>query len=72
MGVFTITATSSLFAYIWLYICLLDSEIDEREAWLTFTFFFILIALSYAADKCKSIMDAKNAEKGSMTIKYEA
>jgi solute carrier family 8 (sodium/calcium exchanger) len=60
MGVFGITATSSLFAYIWLFICVGDSQVSPTEAWLTFVFFFILIGLSFAADKYKEFNDAKN------------
>lgn len=49
-GVFAITATSSIFAYVWLYICLLDMQVAPYEAWLTFAFFPILVILAYAAD----------------------
>ena len=62
MGVFSITATSSLFAYIWLFICVSDQEINPTEAWLTFVFFFLLIGLSYGADKYKARKDAEAAE----------
>lgn len=61
MGVFGITATSSLFAYIWMYICVKDSEVTPVEAWLTLVFFFVLIGLSFAADKYKGMKDAKNS-----------
>ena len=54
MGVFSITCTSSLFAYIWLFICVKDNLVTPVEAWLTFIFFFILIALSFAADRYKA------------------
>jgi solute carrier family 8 (sodium/calcium exchanger) len=54
MGVFSITCTSSLFAYIWLFICVKDNLVTPTEAWLTFVFFFILIALSFAADRYKA------------------
>lgn len=52
LGVFFTTSVFSLFAYIWLYICLQDDEIDTTEAWLTFIFFFLLVILSFMADKC--------------------
>jgi len=54
MGVFSITCTSSLWAYIWLFICVRDSAVSLSEAWLTFAMFFILIGLSYGADRYKN------------------
>jgi solute carrier family 8 (sodium/calcium exchanger) len=51
LGVFATTASFSLFAYIWLFICLSDGEISIGEAWLTLSFFFILCILAYCADK---------------------
>jgi solute carrier family 8 (sodium/calcium exchanger) len=51
MGVFTITCSSSLWAYIWLFICVRDNAIESWEAWSTFFMFFILIILAFAADK---------------------
>lgn len=54
MGVFSITAMASLFAYVWLYLCLRDSLVQMWEAILTFVFFFILIGLAYLADRYKA------------------
>ena len=54
MGVFGVTATSSLFAYIWLYYVLIDQVVEKWEAWVTFIFFFILVALAFAADRYKA------------------
>jgi solute carrier family 8 (sodium/calcium exchanger) len=51
MGVFTITCGSSLWAYIWLFICVKDNSIEPWEAWSTFFMFFILIILAFTADK---------------------
>ena len=51
MGVFTCTGVFSMFAYIWLYVCLQDDEISIGEAWWTLIFFFILCALAFMADK---------------------
>ena len=51
MRVFAITCTSSLWAYIWLWIVLLDQEVSVLEAILTFVFFVILIVLAYGADR---------------------
>lgn len=51
MRVFAITCTSSLWAYIWLWIVLLDQNVEVWEGILTFVFFFILIGLAYWADR---------------------
>jgi len=49
--VFATTAIFSLFAYIWLYICLSDDIIDQTEAFITFGLFFLLCVLAFGADK---------------------
>ena len=46
MRVFAITCTSSLWAYVWLWIVLLDQEVYIWEGLLTLAFFFILIILA--------------------------
>lgn len=54
MGVFTVTALSSIFAYVWMYLCLSVNTPDEvtlLEAWLTFIFFIILVIVAFGADK---------------------
>lgn len=51
MGVFTITCASSLWAYIWLFICVKDNAIEAWEAWATLVMFFILIIFAFVADK---------------------
>lgn len=54
LGVFATTSVFSIFAYIWLYICLKVNSPDEvttDEAWLTLIFFFILVVLAFLADK---------------------
>jgi len=53
LGVYSVTATSSLFAYVWLLIIVLYSSKDVVEAWegaLTFLFFWILVAVAYYMD----------------------
>jgi len=48
------TAFFSVFAYIWLYICLAISskgEVTVLEAVLTFSFFLILLILAFGMDK---------------------
>ena len=51
---FCITATFSLFAYIWLVIVLVVSspnKVDVWEAALTLLFFPLLVGIAYAGDK---------------------
>ena len=50
LGVFSITATWSVLAYIWLFVVLLDYEVKQWEAYLTFGFFWILLAMAVSAD----------------------
>jgi solute carrier family 8 (sodium/calcium exchanger) len=54
LGVFTITSISSIFAYLWLMYTLsinTPNLVTTGEAWLTFAFFWILIIISYGADR---------------------
>jgi|TARA_B110001450_G_C17613777_1_gene478385 high-affinity Fe2+/Pb2+ permease len=53
MGVFSVTAGSSVFAYAWLYWVLKDQMVDSTEAWLTFVFFFVLVGLAWGLDRYK-------------------
>lgn len=62
MGVFVTTGIFSIFAYIWLYICLAvnsKDEVDILEAVLTFGFFFLLLILAFLADKVNQRKKAK-------------
>lgn len=60
MRVFAITCTSSLWAYIWMWIVLLDQEVEMWEGILTFVFFFILIIMAYGADRFTNYENEKN------------
>lgn len=54
MGVFATTGIFSIFAYVWLYVCLAINSPDEvtvTEAALTLSFFVILLILAFLADK---------------------
>lgn len=54
MGVFSITCTSSLWAYIWLLIVLkfwTPDHVSLEEAILTVVFFILLLIAAYFADK---------------------
>lgn len=57
LGVFFITSVWSLFAYIWLYICLAvwsPEEITIEESVITLVFFCLLIITAFGADKYNS------------------
>lgn len=54
VGVFAVTASFSIFAYLWLYFIVLilsPDEIDIGEGVLTFIFFPVLVILAFCADK---------------------
>lgn len=55
LGVFSVTATFSVFAYVWMWICLRDMIVEPWEAWLTFLFTFVLLGIAYAADRYKAM-----------------
>lgn len=55
MGVFCVTAFSSVFAYVWMWIVLADQSVSPGEAWLTLVFFFVLIGSAFGMDKYKAI-----------------
>ena len=64
VGVFAITTISSMFAYFWLLVILVFSTKDQIELWeaiLTFAFFFVLLFLSYAADRYRAMRKRKLA-----------
>lgn len=54
LGVFSITATWSIFAYVWMYLVLRDQNVEIWEAWVTLAFFFLLIGMAYGADRYNS------------------
>jgi len=59
MGVFSVTSTTSIFAYVWMFIVLMDQNVQVWEAWLTFAMFFIFIGAAFTADRIKAARDAK-------------
>ena len=66
LGVFLITASFSIFAYVWLFIVLKvwsKDEIEIVEAVLTLLFFIILIVLAFVADKYNAYKKKKAAKK---------
>jgi len=63
MGVFAITCTSSLWAYIWLFLCVRDMAVTPLEAWLTLIFFALLIGFAFAADKYNTLKNGGAEEE---------
>ena len=76
MGVFGVTAFSSIFAYLWMWFVLTDQSVSAAEAWLTLVFFFVLIGSAYGMDKHKAIQIEKQKkeaganEEDEFTIAY--
>lgn len=48
---FAVTSIFSLWAYIWLWMCVTDNYISITEAFVTCAFFIILLVISYTADR---------------------
>ena len=53
VGVYSITTTWSVLAYIWLFVVLIDYTVEPWEAYLTFAFFWILLLMAVSADICR-------------------
>lgn len=51
LSVFAVTTLFSLWAYIWMWICVTNSYISIVESVLTCVFFILLIVISYATDR---------------------
>lgn len=49
-GVFAVTTIWSIVAYCWLFIVLLDQVVEPWEAYLTLSFFFLLVIMAFTAD----------------------
>lgn len=64
LGVFSVTTFSSLFAYVWLWIILLDMQIDMTEAILTFAFFPTLVITCYSIDCYNASKEENDEQKG--------
>lgn len=70
VGVFLTTGFFSLFAYVWLYICLAissEGEVTVAEAALTCIYFLILVVAAFGMDKLnqskKAKIDHENTER---------
>ena len=67
----------SLWAYVWLFICLdvlSPGEVDIAEAWITFASFIFLVLIAFAADKWfyKKMDDTKSAEQNLLDLENQA
>lgn len=51
LWVFAVTTVFSLWAYIWMWICVDNGYISVAEGVLTCVFFVLLIVISFAADR---------------------
>lgn len=49
--VFFVTSVLSLWAYVWLFICVQDKQVTVVEGILTIVFFIVLVVFAYAADR---------------------
>ena len=68
LGVFAVTSIASLWAYIWLYLCLeifSQARVTLVEAWLTLVYFALLIIFAYTADRLNNhlVTQGKNADE---------
>jgi solute carrier family 8 (sodium/calcium exchanger) len=62
LGVFAVTSLASLWAYIWVFICLSvssENEVTLSEGWWTLIFFFMLIVFAYTADRVYACIEDK-------------
>lgn len=66
LGTFIVTACSSTFAYIWVFVVLTVNTPDEVELWeaiVTLAFFFILLIMAYTTDRFKARTENSEEEK---------
>jgi len=57
VGVFIITSIFSLFAYIWMFICLkvtTPGYVTTTEAYITLFFFILLLIMAYSGDRYRA------------------
>lgn len=75
VSVFGVTSVFSLFAYVWLYACLIISTegvVTITEAWLTLIFFFILVGLAFLADRIfAKFLDKQKSEEDKKKEAYD-
>jgi solute carrier family 8 (sodium/calcium exchanger) len=62
LGVFAVTSIASLWAYIWLFICLTVNSPDYitlSEGWWTLIYCFFLVIFAYTADRIYACIEDK-------------
>jgi len=72
MGVFSITSTTSIAVYLWLWYVLMDQNVELWEAGVTFGSFIVLLIACYFADRYKAKKDAAKNEPELELYKYNA
>ena len=55
-----------------MWIVLLDQRVEIWEAWLTFAFTFILLAIAYAADRFKAANEPEEDDMELAAIPFSA
>jgi solute carrier family 8 (sodium/calcium exchanger) len=60
-GVFAVTTSFSIIAYVWMYLVLQDELVEPYEAWITLALMPLLIVVALAADKLSGSGDAHAA-----------
>lgn len=58
MMVFFVTSVLSLWAYVWMYICVQDKSVSVVEGVMTVVFFLILVVFAYLADRLNAKLSA--------------
>ena len=64
IGVFIVTSIFSVFAYLWMYICLqvwTPGYVTTLEAYITLAFFVLLLIMAYSADRYRARQKDKMA-----------
>jgi len=60
-GVFAVTTSFSIIAYVWMYQVLSDELVEPYEAWITLALMPLLIIVALAADKMSGSGDDVSA-----------
>ena len=63
MGVFAVTSIASLWAYLWMYWCLVDAAVIVNEAVLNAVFFALLIIFAYSADRINAYLENQRRDQ---------
>jgi len=63
MGVFAVTSIVSIWAYLWMYWCLVDSKVTVTEAVLTNVYFVLLIMFAYSADRINNYLESQRRDQ---------